>query len=319
MEDRNKILADLHSRIEEIARKQKQFHEEIQKLHNDIFVYNLGEDRGTQKSVETFKPIVAPQPITQEPPIREAKKPEPVARPAVPNPVSVPVRKKEKTPIEEFIGTNLLNKIGIAILVIGIGFGAKYSIDHELINPLTRIILGYLAGIALILIALRLKPKHENFSAVLLSGGMAVMYFITFAAYDLYQLIPQILAFALMVMFTCFTVFAAIQYNLQVIGVIGLAGAYAVPILLSDGSGRVVILFSYITIINAGILLLSFRKDWRLLYYTAFGLTWITFAAWFGTSYNETIHLWTSLLFATIFFSTFYSMFLSISSLRKSP
>jgi uncharacterized membrane protein len=324
MEDRDRLLADLHSRIEEIAKRQKNVQEEIQKLHNDIFQFNLGEVREIKKTAESTSQVTPIKTVAIEtPPITEAKKPEskPVTvevRTIMESPVTPP-RKKEKTPIEEFIGTNLLNKIGIAILVIGIGFGAKYSIDHELINPLTRIILGYLAGISLIVIAIQLKAKHKNFSAVLLSGGMAVMYFITFAAYDLYELMPQLMAFLLMVVFTCFTVFAAIQYNLQMIGVIGLVGAYAVPFLLSDGSGRVVILFTYITIINAGILILSFRKDWKILYYTGFALTWLSFAAWFGTSYNETKHVWISLLFTTIFFATFFSMFLSYKLVKKEP
>jgi uncharacterized membrane protein len=320
MEDRDKILSDLHSRIEDIVKRQKTFQEEIQKLHNDVFQFSLGEVRDIKKTAESPLQVTPPKTVAIETPsIHEAKKSQPVEVPIIVNSPVPPTRRKEKTPIEEFIGTNLLNKIGIAILVIGIGFGAKYSIDHELINPLTRIILGYLAGVALIIIAIQLKAKHENFSAVLLSGGMAVMYFITFAAYDLYELMPQLVAFILMVIFTCFTVFAAIQYNLQLIGVIGLVGAYAVPFLLSDGSGRVVILFTYITIINAGILILSFRKDWKLLYYMAFTLTWLSFAAWFGTSYNEAQHLRLSLLFATIFFTTFYSMFLSYKLVKKEP
>lgn len=66
--------------------------------------------------------------------------------------------------------------------------------------------------------AIRLKKNYEIFQrAVLLSGAMAIMYFITFAAYSIYNLIPQV-TFALMVMFTAFTVFAALKYSMQVMG-----------------------------------------------------------------------------------------------------
>ena len=47
---------------------------------------------------------------------------------------------------ERFIGGNLFNKIGIAIILIGVFIGVKYSIDHDLISPTMRIILGYLTG-----------------------------------------------------------------------------------------------------------------------------------------------------------------------------
>lgn len=319
MDDKNKAIRELHEKIEEIARKQKSFQEDIARLQTQIFELDLSE-----------RPAVAQQKIVAPP---EQKSPAPIIVPAkekveaffeqAKTPIATPTpavkKRKEKTPIEEFIGTNLLNKIGIAILVIGIGFGVKYSIDHELISDLTKIILGYIAGLGLIGFALRLKKDHENFSAVLLSGGMAVLYFITFAAYDFYQLIPQTMAFALMVLFTAFTVFAAIQYNMEVIGIIGLVGAYAVPFLLSDGSGRVVILFSYITIINTGILILAFKKYWKRLYYLAFVLTWLSYSAWWIDQFDVDKHLTISLLFASVFFITFYTTFLAYKLLRKEP
>ncbi|MCG7859716.1 DUF2339 domain-containing protein, partial [Flavihumibacter sediminis] len=106
----------------------------------------------------------------------------------------------------------------------------------------TRIILGYLVGLGLLGFSIKLKAKYESFSAVLLSGAMAVMYFITYTAYSLYALFPQWFAFLLMLLFTVFTVVAALHYNRQVIALVGLVGAYAVPFLLSDGSGKVGIL-----------------------------------------------------------------------------
>ncbi|MEP5131154.1 DUF2339 domain-containing protein, partial [Nonlabens ulvanivorans] len=74
-----------------------------------------------------------------------------------------------KSNLEKFIGENLLNKIGILILLIGIGIGAKYSIENELISPLTRIVLGYLSAIGLLGFGIKLKKKYESYSAVLVS------------------------------------------------------------------------------------------------------------------------------------------------------
>lgn len=317
MEDRNQAIRELHEKIEALALKHKDVYEEIKQLQNAIFELDLS-GRAEVKTIAHAQPVtekVAPKAPVVTPPAQPAYIP-PVQKESTPRPT---LTQKEKTPIEEFIGTNLLNKIGIAVLVIGIGFGTKYSIDHNLVNPLTRIVLGYLSGIALILVAIRLKKAHENFSAVLLSGGMAVLYFITYAAYDFYDLIPQSMAFVVMVIFTGFTVFAAIQYDKEVIGIIALVGAYAVPFLLSDGSGRVVILFSYMTIINTGILILAFKKQWKRLYYLSFIFTWLSFAAWYTSSFNEHEHVWISLGFGTIFFLTFYVTFLSYKLIRKEP
>lgn len=229
--------------------------------------------------------------------------------------VNAPLQIKEN--LEKFIGENLINKIGIAITVIGVAIGAKYAIDHQLISPLTRIILGYLVGSGLLVFAIRLKKNYENFSAVLLSGSMAIMYFITYSAYSYYNLFPQGIAFVLMVIFTAFTVTAAINYNKQVIAHIGLVGAYAVPFLLSEGSGNVAVLFSYTAIINIGILVISFKKYWKPLYYSSFLLTWIMYLMWFGSKYQSAEHFGLALTFLSIFFVTFYLMFLAYKLLQK--
>jgi len=233
-----------------------------------------------------------------------------------------PNRKKRTPPkfrqdLEKFIGENLINKIGIAITVIGVAIGAKYSIEHELISPLTRIILGYLAGIALMAVGIKLKKKYESYSAVLVSGSIAILYFITYAAYSFYDLIPQVFAFGLMVIFTAFTVVAAINYNRQVIAHIGLVGAYAVPFLLSDGSGKVEILFSYMAIINFGILIIAFKKYWKSLFYSSFGLTWLIYISWQIFEYQIDDHFRLALTFLTLFFTIFYITFLAYKLLKN--
>ena len=80
--------------------------------------------------------------------------------------------------IEDLIGTNLFNKIGILIIVVGVFIGAKYAIDKELISPATRILLGYLVASILAFVSFRLKGKYPDFSAVMMSGSISIMYFL---------------------------------------------------------------------------------------------------------------------------------------------
>ena len=310
MADNQKQLDELTKKLHLVELRQQQINSDLQFIKKELS--QLTTSSYEEPIAEAFPKIEITEPVKVVADLAEAVQPKSITPPAS-------KKKKEKTPIEEFIGTNLLNKIGIAVLVIGIGIGTKYAIDHEMISPLTRIVLGYLCGFILIGLALKLKPKYENFSAVLLSGGMAVLYFITFAAYDLYELMPKMVAFALMVIFTAFTVFAAIQYNLQVIAIIGLVGAYGVPFLLSDGSGQVAVLFTYMAMLNAGILLLSFKKVWKALYYSAFVLTWLIYVAWIADRYVAGEHLWISLIFSAVFFVTFYITLLSYKLLQAEP
>lgn len=321
MEENQDQIALLLEKIERLMQKQDAFQREIAELHLEVEHLKIS-------SFITTEAYGLPPEAIEDAPV-EAEAPganEPVPSPAFQfngeserNPVaSVPREKpKAKSDLEKFIGENLINKIGIACTIIGVGIGAKYAIDHDLISPLTRIILGYLVGLGLFGFAFRLKKQYESFSAVLLSGSMAIMYFITFAAYSFYDLIPVIPAFMLMVLFTAFTVAAAITYNRQVIAHIGLVGAYAVPFLLSDGSGRVLILYSYMALINIGILVISFRKYWKPLNYSSFLLTWIIFVSWCATKYDAGEHFTLSLAFAAAFFAMFYTIFLAYKLIRK--
>ena len=221
-----------------------------------------------------------------------------------------PIRRTEKSDLEKFIGENLISKIGIVILVLGVAIGAKYAIVNNLVSPLARIIIGYAFGFGLLGFAVKLKAKYHNFSAVLLSGAMAIMYFITFAAYSYYDLMTQSAAFALMLIFTVFTVFTAVIYDRVVIAHIGLVGAYTIPFLLSNNSGNYAFLFSYMAIINAGILAVSIKKYWKSLYYPSFVITWLTFSGWFLSGFRSAEHFTLALTFATVFFFIFYLTFL---------
>lgn len=309
MPDQDKINL-LHQKLDFLIKRQDSFQKEIATLRNEIRLFQ-NDESSISKTPETIsfnpeKPAEV-KPVLQRETVVFSKPISPKSEPRIQKPSNW----------EKFIGENLINKIGVLILIIGVGIGAKYAIDNELISPLTRIILGYFVGLGLLAFALKLKPKFESFSAVLLSGSMAIMYFITFLAYSLYGLMPQTLTFGIMVILTIFTVFASLKYNQQVISIIGLVGAYAVPFLLSDGSGKVLVLFCYMSIINIGILIIAFKKYWRLLNVISFVATWLIFCSWYFTSFVPDAHFKIALIFLFVFFTLFYTAFLAFKLIKK--
>ncbi|MBL7941216.1 MAG: DUF2339 domain-containing protein, partial [Flavobacteriales bacterium] len=219
--------------------------------------------------------------------------------------------------LEKYIGENILSKLGIAITVIGVAVGAKYAIDHDMVTPLGRLIGGYSFGVVLSVMAWRLKMKYENFSAVLLSGAMAIFYFITYLGCTQYGLIPVVPAFALMVLFTIAAVMSSLLYNRQVIAHFGLVGAYAVPFLLSTKSSNVEVLFTYMALINTGILFIALKKQWISLNVSAFIFTWSIYFFWLNLEFYRDKFLWTALGFSTLFVLFFYAMFLVDKWKRK--
>jgi uncharacterized membrane protein len=319
-------ITELESRLESLVRTQINFQKEITAIRNELTRLRAAGSP-TRPPTQTVQPAREPvysRPHSSEaPPIASTRPSREDRLPPASWTESYGGKHREtqdrvtdyfskqtesaRANLEKFIGENLISKVGILILILGVGIGAKYAIDNNLISPLTRILLGYIVGFGLLALAAKLKAKYLNFSAVLLSGAMAIMYFITYFAYATYQLIGQTTAFPLMVIFTTFTVTAAVLYNRQVIAHFGLVGAYAVPFLLSEDSGRYSFLFGYMSVINAGILAISVKKYWKPIFYTASIFTWLIFGSWFSARYDHESHFYLALTFLGIFATIFYA------------
>ena len=312
MSENSQKVKDLQDRMGLLIRKQNKFIVELRELRDEVKQLKAEDSPLTQP-----EKVITKSKSAQTQDFDTHLKREEVYVPDAPKEES-----KVKVPeinfdFEKFIGENLVSKLGILITIIGVVIGAKYSIDNDLISPLTRIILGYVMGIGLMGFGIKLKEKYENYSAVLVSGAIAIMYFITFAAYSFYNIFPQFVAFLLMLMFTIFTVIAAISYNKQIIAHIGLVGAYAVPFFLSSGSGDMLTFFSYITIINVGILAIAYKKHWKKLYYAAFAQTWLIYLAWLFMDARMSEHFGLAFAFATVFYILFYLTFLAYKVAKK--
>ena len=317
MAENSDTISQLHEKLEALLKRQELFSGEINELRIEINKFKDVDAEPVLSEIESSinADIEIPEAQPEIRPVFVAEQPKFVPPKYIrPQTTILPEAGRN---IEKFIGENLISKIGIIITVIGVAIGAKYSIDHQLINPFTRIIMGYMAGLILFGFGIKLKAKYENYSAVLVSGAMAIMYFITYFAYDFYGLMPQYTAFALMVVFTAVTVVAAIKYNMQVIALIGLVGAYGVPFMLSNNTGNVAILFTYIAIINAGILVIAFQKYWKPICYSSFLLTWLIYFAWYSTKYHVESHLGLALVFLSVFFLIFYVTFLAYKLIQK--
>lgn len=255
------------------------------------------------EEVTAEETTITPQPPVEEKQAYQSKKPD------FEKQVDDWFKPKEAINWERFIGENLFSKIGIGIIIIGVFIGVKYSIEHNLISPAMRLVLSYLVGAGLFVAGAMLKKKYESFSAVLVSGAMTIFYFVTFIGYSVFNFFPQSLTFILMFLFTAFTVAASLNYNKVVIALIGLVGSYAVPFLLSDNSGRVSILFAYTAIINIGVLIISFYKQWRSLYLSAFVFTWLMLLSLSGNAYKYE-DFTPYFIFNLVTFLTFYIAFI---------
>lgn len=246
----------------------------------------------------------------QAPPVA-AFTPAPVAVPPAPPPAPSQPSFMERNPdLEKFIGENLVSKIGIAILVLAIGFFVKYAIDNNWIGPVGRVGIGVLCGGILVAVAHRLRNSYKGFSSVLVGGGLAVFYFTITLAYQQFNLFSQTVAFIIMVVITAFAVVLSQLYDRQELAVIALVGGFATPFMVSSGSGNYKVLFSYLLILNGGLLAIAYNKAWRILNALAFIFTVVLFGGWlFNLPYATSTDVYRGgFLFATLLYLLFLAV-----------
>ena len=276
------------------------------------------------EEIQIVPPILVPEaekkteiivPEASIPKVEEVKKIVPVASSASPHvkTVSSPISPKKvkpakpKTDLEKWIGEHLISVIGIGVLVLGLVFFVKYAIDKNWINEVGRVAIGILSGGALIALAHRLRKSYNVFSSILVGGGIAVLYFTITIAFQNYHLFSQTAAFIIMVVITGFTVVLSHAYNRQILAILAIVGGFGTPFFVSTGDGNYIVLFSYMLILNLGMLVLSYLKNWYWLNVICFGFTALIYGGWLGYQISEKAY--PPYLGALIFGSLFYVIF----------
>jgi len=276
----------------------------------------------TKVAVET-PPVQLPQDVENEimvPVTPEVIDEAPIANssPLVPNDFTPSVNEswwekwlRNNPDLEKFIGENLINKIGITVLVLGIAFFVKYAIDQNWIKEAGRVGIGIGCGIILISLAHYLRNSYRSFSSVLAGGGIAVFYFTIAFAFHEYRLFSQTAAFVIMIIITVFAVILSLLYNKLELAVIAAIGGFITPFLVSTGSGNYIVLFTYLLILNIGMLALSWFKKWQAIHVIALFFTICIYGGWLvqNTILSDGFLFYKNgFLFATAFYALFLCM-----------
>jgi len=101
----------------------------------------------------------------------------------------------------------------------------------------------------------------------LCATGILILYAVTFACRSFYHfpffgLIPT---FALMSLITAATFLLAVRMDALVVAILGIAGGFLTPVLLSTGQDNPFGLFGYIALLDVGLLAVARRKEWSSL------------------------------------------------------
>jgi hypothetical protein len=207
-------------------------------------------------------PVAAHTATAPEPPRAEPPSPPPPT-PHPPRPTPAP---RKPFDWESLIGVKLFSWIAGIALVLAALFFLSYSVEHGWLSPPVRASLGLLTGVTLLLACELRLARNYAFTANAMDGaGIAILYATLFAIHALWHLLPATAVFALMLVVTAIAVLLSIRRDSVFIALLGLVGGFATPALLSTGENKPIALFSYLLLLNVGLMWVAIRRRWPLL------------------------------------------------------
>ncbi len=234
--------------------------------------------------VPAYQPRLVPKPEPPPIPVPEADAAAPIGDPemafALRNVWSErEQRSTPKTPAlnwEQFMGVKLFAWLGGFALFLAAAFFVKYSFDHDLVPPELRVAIGFLVGLGSVVGGLWVSRERYRVTADTLCGaGVVILYGVTFACRSVYQFPlfgPQV-TFGLMVGITAVAFMIAVRKDALVVAVLGMLGGFLTPLIVSTGNSDALALFSYLALLDIGLLAVAQARRWD----------WLALAAAIGT------------------------------------
>ncbi|HSH95445.1 MAG TPA: DUF2339 domain-containing protein [Roseimicrobium sp.] len=111
------------------------------------------------------------------------------------------------------------------------------------------------------------RKEYTVTSQTLCATGVLILYAVTFACRSIYKFewFGPIPAFLIMTLVTATAFLIAVRLNAMVVAILGLAGGFMTPILLSTGQDNPLGLFVYIALLDIGLLAVALRQRWNWL------------------------------------------------------
>lgn len=189
--------------------------------------------------------------------------------------------------LESRIGSQWFNRVGILAVLIAMAWFLKLAFDSHWIGPLGRVLIGLLAGAALIAWSERFQKRgFTAFAYSLQAIGSGTLYLSLWAAFSVYALIPAPAAFAAMILVTAFNGIISWARDAELLALYAIAGGLSTPLLVSTGGNHQITLFTYLLILDLAVLVLVALKPWARLLFAAFIGTAVFIAGWWFEFYS---------------------------------
>ena len=222
----------------------------------------------------TTKPKPAPQPVAAK-----AAKPAQKSLQPLPPKTARSEPAKPKRNLEELIGAQWSVWVGGLALLVGAVLLIRFSIEAGFFGPAARIGMAVLLGVILLAAGEGLKRTDDktltgklgeaakalqdkaSVPALLSAVGIFTLLGASYAAHELYDLIPAIIAFIALAAISVGAMGLSLRQG-PWLAAIGLLASFATPLLIQTDTPSLLMLVVYLVLIGGAALVLSRRTDW---------------------------------------------------------
>jgi uncharacterized membrane protein len=217
---------------------------------------------------------------------------------------------QSKKGLEEYLGENLLNKVGIIMLIIGVIMLINFGIDSGFIGNIGQLFIGFTVGGILLALSHRQRNSSKDLSGIYLVGGMVILYYSATLLFEYYSVGSQIWAYAINLLITLIAVILAIAHNRKTLALVSIMGGYVTAfVVVGFESTNYIALFTYLLLLNIIALAIAHRKEWDNINIFTFIASLVLFDIWvFWADFTAQNNAFTALLFSTLYYITFFVM-----------
>lgn len=168
---------------------------------------------------------------------------------------------RESGGIEELLGKNWLNKLGIVLLVIGVAFFLAYQL--QTLGPAGKVLVGYTVSTAMLGAGIWFErnDRYRILARAGIAGGWALLFFTTYAMYHVpaaHVLSSQAVDLVLMLIVALAMVWHTLRYNSQVVTGLAFLLAYS-TIFISRVN---VYSLTAGVVLAIGIVIITLKRNW---------------------------------------------------------
>ena len=227
----------------------------------------------------------------------------PPVSPSVPEPAASPGLGQW----EGRLGGTWLSRVGAILLLLGVGFFLKHAFEHDWVGPRGRVLAGLAAGIALMASGARLAGggTYQAPGQSLVALGMGVLYLSLYATHAFYALAPPPPTFVAMAVVTAAGFGIALRLGSRPLAVLATVGGLLTPVVLDAGVEATTALFTYLLILDLGVLAAALYRGWFGVALLAFVGTQALYWGWLDRFDEGDAPVVTALGWASAYFLAF--------------